>query len=217
MATISSINWISITSVSSFDWIAKASISNIDWINIPSALTYATRNPSDKNANITLSSGNLVATASNTAWKSVRATIWKSSGKWYWEVVTTKSGTWNAMIWVARSSSSLSTYAGSTATDWSYYSYNGKLDAKNAFNNNVNITYGTAFATGNVIGIALNMDAGELTFYKNNVTQGTFTGLSGTMYPMVSPYDNTLYFTANFGATTMVYTAPTWFNQGLYS
>lgn len=55
------------------------------------AVTYATRNPSDKNANIALSSGNLIATASNTAWKSVRATLGKSSGKWYREVKTKKT------------------------------------------------------------------------------------------------------------------------------
>lgn len=187
------------------------------WYWTVATTTYATRNPSDKNANISLSSGNLIATATNTSWKSVRATIGKSSGKWYWEVVTTKSWTRNAMIWVSRSTSSLSTHAGSTSTDWAYYSYNWKLDAKNWYNNNTNITYWNAFNTWDVIGVALNMDAGEITFYKNNVSQWTFTGLSWTMYPIVSPYDNTMYFTANFGATTMVYTAPSWFNQGLYS
>lgn len=181
------------------------------------APTYATRNPSDKNANITLSWGNLIATASNTSWKSVRATIGKSSGKWYWEVVVTKSGSWNAMVWLARSTSSLATYGGSVATDRVYYSYNGKADAKNAYNNNTNITYWNAFVTWDVIGVAMNMDAWELTFYKNNTSQGTFTGLSGTMYPIASPYDNTLYFTANFGATALTYTPPSGFNAGLYS
>lgn len=120
------------------------------------------------------------------------------------------------MIWVGRSGSSLSTYVGAASTDWSYYSYNWKVDNKNAYNNNVNVVYGSAFALNDVIGIALNMDAGEVTFYKNNTSQGTITGISGTMYPMVSPYDNTMYFETNFGATALVYTPPSGFNAGLY-
>lgn len=189
------------------------------WIGkyVAASVTYATRNSADKSANIALSSWDLVATATNTAWKSVRATIGKSSGKWYWEVVVTKAGTWNAMVWLARSTSSLATYGGSVATDWVYYSYNGKADAKNAYNNNINITYWAAFVTWDVIGVAMDMDAWELTFYKNNTSQGTFTGLSGTMYPIASPYDNTLYFTANFGATALTYSPPWGFNAWLYT
>lgn len=181
------------------------------------SLTYATRNPSDKNANITLSSGNLIATASNTAWKSARANMGKSSGKWYWEVVTKKtSWWWNAMIWVWPSTASLSTYCGSDAASNSYYSYNSKADGANRYNNNTNLTYGNPFALNDVIGVALDMDAGEITFYKNNVSQGTITWLSGTMYPMVSPYDTNLYFETNFGATALVYAPPSGFNAGLY-
>lgn len=50
------------------------------------SVTYATWNPSDKSANVTLSNGNLTATiTANTAFYGARATIGKSSGKWYWE------------------------------------------------------------------------------------------------------------------------------------
>lgn len=181
------------------------------------AVTYATRNPSDKNANIALSSGNLIATASNTAWKSVRATLGKSSGKWYREVKTKKtSWGWNAMIWVGDSGASLSTYCWSNAASNAYYSYNWKADGANRYNNNMNLTYWNPFALNDVIGVALNMDAGEVTFYKNNVTQNAITWVSGTMYPMVSPYDNTMFFETNFGATSLVYTPPSGFNAGLY-
>lgn len=182
------------------------------------SVTYATRNPSDKSANISLSSWNLTATATNTAWKSARATIGKSSGKRYWEVKTKKtSWWWNAMIWVWPSTASLATYCGSDAASNSYYSYNGKADGANRYNNNMNLTYWNPFALNDVIGVALNMDAGEITFYKNNVTQGTITGISWTMYPMCSPYDNTMYFETNFGATSLTYTPPSGFNAGLYS
>src|SRR3989344_5257710 len=49
--------------------------------------TFATWNPSDKSASITFSGSDLTATGptSGSTFFSVRATIGKSSGKWYWE------------------------------------------------------------------------------------------------------------------------------------
>lgn len=46
-----------------------------------------TWNPSDKAAGITLSSGNLVATGSGSAWNNVRATTSKTSSKRYFEYI----------------------------------------------------------------------------------------------------------------------------------
>lgn len=218
MVDISKIAWKTLATIWKIDGLSKSAIESMNWILIPTAVTYATRNPSDKNANITLSGGNLIATASNTAWKSARANMGKSSGKWYWEVVTKKSSGWrNAMIWVGPSTETLSSYVGTAATANSYYSYNWKADAKNRYNNNTNLTYGAAFVLNDVIGVALDMDNWELTFYKNNVSQWTITGISWTMYPMVSPYDNGLYFETNFGATALTYTPPSWFNAGLFT
>ena len=178
---------------------------------------YATRNPSDKSANITLSWWDLVATASNTAWKSARATIGKSSGKHYWEVVVSWPWSWNCMVWVGSWSDALNNFVWFNATWNSYYSYTGKADWANRYNNNTNLTYWAAFTLWDVIWVALNMDAGEVTFYKNNTSQWVITWLSWTQYPMCSPYDNTLVCTANFGATAMTYTAPWGYNQWLYT
>ena len=181
------------------------------------ANTYATWNPSDKDANITLSWWNLVATSTAWWWKSARATIGKSSGKWYWEVVVSWPWSWNAMIWVGSGSDALNNFVWFNSTWWSYYSYGGKVDPLNWYNNNSNFTYWAAYTLWDVIGVALNMDAWELTFYKNNVSQWVISWLSGTMYPMCSPNDNTLACTANFWATTLTYTPPTWFNAWLYN
>jgi len=181
-------------------------------------VTYATWNPSDKNANITLSGGNLIVTATNNSWKSARANMWKSSWKWYREIIPRKSsGGWNAMIWVWDSWASLSIYVGNNAASNSYYSYNWKADGANRFNNNLNLTYGNAYTLNDVIGIALDMDWWTVEFFKNNVTQWVITGVSGTMYPMVSPYDQNLYFETNFGATPLTYSPPSWFNAGLFT
>ena len=75
--------------------------------------------------------------------------------------------------------------------------------------------YGAAYDT-EVIGVALDMDAGTLTFYKNGVSQGqAFTGISGTIYAMASlVVSGTLV--ANFGASALAYTPPAGYNSGLY-
>lgn len=218
MPTISTLNSIAIANLSSYSTRAKASISTINTITMPAAVTYATRNPSDKSANISLSWWNLVATATNTAWKSVRATIGKSSWKRYWEVVVQiPSGTWNAMVGIWRATVPLSSYLGNDLYWRAYYSYISKADAKNAYNNNVNLTYWSAFVKWDVIWVALDMDNWTLEFYRNNTSQWVLaTWLSWTYYPMVSPNENTSYHIANFGATPLTYTPPSGFNAGLY-
>ncbi len=55
---------------------------------IVSGLSFATLNPSDKGSAVTLSNSNLTATFSGGN-GAVRATIGKSSGKWYWEIAVT--------------------------------------------------------------------------------------------------------------------------------
>lgn len=185
-----------------------------------SSATYATWNPSDKNANIALSSGNLVATASNTSWKSVRATIGKSSWKRYREVTLTWWALWTAMVWVGRSTSSLNTYCGADQFSRSFYSYQNKNDPANWYRNNTNISYwwmNWDFNLWDVIWVALNMDWWSLTFYVNGVSRWTFPySPSWTVYPMISLYYTWMTCTANFGATAFTHSPPSWFTW-LYS
>jgi hypothetical protein len=65
------------------------------------------------------------------------------------------------------------------------------------------------------------MDAGNVTMYKNGISQGImYSGLTGNMYPIVGGYISTGYpstFSANFGATTFKYIPPTGYNYGIYT
>ena len=79
------------------------------------ALTW---NPDDKNANITLSNGDLTATAVGTSHKSIRATESKSSGKWYWEYTITVGGT--QYHGIGLSTAALNSYCGSSSYSWGY-------------------------------------------------------------------------------------------------
>jgi hypothetical protein len=58
-----------------------------------------------------------------------------------------------------------------------------------------------------VIGTALDLDTGTITFYKNGVSQGVaYTGISGTFTPMVLL--NTSSNSINFGQRPFAYTPP---------
>jgi hypothetical protein len=57
----------------------------------------------------------------------------------------------------------------------------------------------------------MDMDAGQITFYKNNVSQGVaFTGITGSLFGMCSVINSggTNSITANFGATAFTYSPP---------
>jgi len=177
-----------------------------------------TWNSSDKSANITLSNGNLTTTATSTAWKSARATEYKSSGKWYWEVTINVAASDYCIVGIGTSIASISSYCGSDSYGYGYNGYNGY-----SYHNRSTAVYGNTFTLNDVIGVALDMDNGKLWFSKNGTWQNSgvpasgtgeaFSGISGNFYPMISPYSSTSAETANFGATAFSYSIPTGFKK----
>lgn len=174
-----------------------------------------TWNPSDKNANISLSNGDLTYTAANTSWKSLRATEYKSSGKWYWEVTIDAQADVYHQFGVGTSNVSLNSYIGAHAEGYSYDVSGYK------WHNGSNTGYGATLTVGDVIGTALDLDNGKIWWSKNGVWQASgdpaagtneaYSGLSGSFYPMGSPYTNTNAATADFGDSGFVYSAPAGF------
>ena len=116
----------------------------------------------------TFSQGNckVVQTASNGI---AYSTIGASSGKWYAEIKIDDVGT-------ATSCGILEPSAydnGNPDTQALYYQSNGNKNNKGSAS-----SYGASYTTGDIIGIALDVDNGTLAFYKNGASQGTaFTGL----------------------------------------
>jgi len=78
-----------------------------------------------------------------------------------------------------------------------------------AYNTGTN-SYGSSYTTGDVIGVALDLDANSVTFYKNNTSQGAVSFSSGTYAPAVGDGSNGSQYTfnANFGQQPFVYTPP---------
>lgn len=168
------------------------------------ALVATTWNPADKGSACTLSNGNLTGTAPSVN-GTVRSIFGASSGKWYWEIKTTSS-TYSPGIGVGTSAAALTTYAGSTSGGWAWYSSEGKK-----YTAGVATSYGTAGSiAGATIGVALDMDAGTVTIYKNGVSLGVmYSGLTGTVYALCGGNASTPSdFTANFGASAFDYSPP---------
>jgi hypothetical protein len=166
---------------------------------------YCTINPLDFSGAGTISNGNLQYVQSTLNARGGRSTIAVSSGKWYWEVLN--QGGFNCLGVIRDIGAINATYIGGNADGWGYF-----VDG-NKYNNGSASAYGASYTTNDIIGIALNMDAGTLVFYKNGVSQGTaFTGLSGTLSPAFSSSNTSaVSFTANFGQRPFAYAAPSGF------
>jgi hypothetical protein len=167
---------------------------------------FATLNPLDKNASNTLSQANLVMDASANAWSAVRSTFFVNSGKWYWEATLNGSGADKGIIGVSNSSQTLNSLP--DANGWGYNGTNGYK-----YTNSGSSAYGATYTSGDVIGIALDMDAGTLVFYKNGVSQGTaFSSLTGYLSPTFWQYAGHTW-SANFGQRPFKYTPPTGYKK----
>ena len=183
-----------------------------DWMSDTPTTNWCTLNPIDKGSAATLSDGNLIYPKGSTTWNNsgVRGTFAVSSGKWYWEV-TKNSTTFYSMYGVATSAANFSEPYTAPNESWTYIS-----DSGNKFGDGsggAGTSYGATFTNGDVIGVALDMDAGTLVFYKNGTSQGTaFSTLSGeTVFPWVHLNVNGDSATCNFGQRDFAYTPPTGF------
>lgn len=162
-----------------------------------------TLNPSDKAADIVLSSGNLhAAKTGGNDWDCVRATGGKSSGKWYWEVVMTQAMTNTREIAaITKGTVSLIVQPGSSVDGYGYNGINGFL-----YNNNSGSAYGATYDVGDIIGIEFDASAGTLKFFKNNTSQGLISGIAaGTWFPTIALWDNSGQATAMFTSASQTY------------
>jgi hypothetical protein len=133
-----------------------------------------------------------------------------TSGKWYFEATYIVGSGGNSFIgWVN------GTLSDTTANDLGFYAneYSIITGNGNKYNNNTFTAYGSAIANGDIIGCALDLDTGTMTFYKNNTSFGTaFSSLplGDFWFPGFDAYNNN-GFDLNFGQRPFSYTPPTGF------
>ena len=184
------------------------SMTDVPTLTSATAANYCVINPLDTGG-ATLSNGNLTQTTPSTGYGAMRSTLAVSSGKWYWEV-TPSSLTGGSQVGIAGVTD---TYSSSTQLYQLASSYTYWANALKG-NNNSATSYGATYAANDVIGVALDLDGGTITFYKNNTSQGTaFTGLSGTFTPAICDNSNSSAsaFNVNYGQQPFVYTPPSGF------
>ena len=144
----------------------------------------------------TLSNGNLDATAPS-EWKGSAGTISMSSGKFYWEIDNVIGN--ELIVGIVRHTKENITWN----TTYGYGSELGTFYPASGGS-----SYGAAWSTGDVIGIAFDADNGSLTFYKNGVSQGVAaTGLTNGPYmPSVVINGSSRSCSVNFGQRDFLYT-----------
>jgi len=166
---------------------------------------FATMNALAKGVDVVLSQGNLKTvnnrtTSSGNVSADVVSTFAVSSGKWYAEFKLTTTDNY-AAVGVVTSDfyphTSARGYGNSDAV--AYRDLDGKkyVDATES-------SYGADFAAGDIIGIALNLDDNQTTFYKNGASQGVISKtFSGSYYFFTSRIiaGSSTTWETNFGGT----------------
>ncbi|WP_432664898.1 SPRY domain-containing protein [Wukongibacter baidiensis] len=177
-------------------------------MQVYAATEEVTWDSNDKGKDVILSENDLTAIVPYNL-NGVKATVPRSSGKWYWEMEI--GYMINMLIGIANNDASMQSAQYDTDNIRAYYSYDGNIFPGRT-------KYGERYTSNTVIGVALDLDNGTIEFFKNGVSQGVaFTDISsmGEVYPYVSSgsgsyNENTV--TANFGASPFKYDIPEGFS-----
>ena len=165
---------------------------------------FCTLNPLKTFGTYALSNGNL--TVSGSARFDSVGTFAVSSGKWFWEITNTDVGiAYNGILNINQ----FRTAPGAIGSGgvYTHYVYDGTKyrDA----NPSGASAYGASYTDGDIVGVALNLDDNEITFYKNGTSQGAIT-IPNDLYTAYLYSDSGSYnYSINFGQRAFSYTAPT--------
>jgi len=140
---------------------------------------FCTLNPLDSGT-VTFAEGNCEITCANDQNDGARGSIGVQNGKWYFEfkLVSHAGGNPPQALGVAQANASVTTWVSPN----NYVAYEIDSGKKRVDGSQTN--YGATATDDDIIGVALNMDDNEVTFYKNGSSQGTITSAtsSGEFY-----------------------------------
>lgn len=131
-------------------------------------------------SSLTFSEGNLELdwSANVAANNHSKSTFGISSGKWYWEVRQDTGGLGSLSHGVVdvKAKSGVTPVSGD---GWFYYGYSSASKTHTSSE-----AYGATYTGGDIIGILLDMDTGDIEFFKNGVSQGiAYSNVAGTVTP----------------------------------
>jgi hypothetical protein len=170
---------------------------------------YCTLNPVDKlnwlsqNAAMTFTNGNLTF-SSGSAGNMTQGTIAVNSGKWYYELTFASANTFVGI----RATRAIPT----GDLTYRYYNNTGAIDTC-AFNSASPslVTTVASSTSGDVMGVAFDLDNNTISWYKNNTLLYTLTGVVADTYAPATGGASTATASINFGQRPFVYTPPTGF------
>ena len=190
-------NNISVTSGVTYD-----SMKDVPTLTDTDTANYCVLNPLDATTPAEVTNGNL----SFGGGTNVRGTMGGfGSGKYYYEY--TKTNASSSPNFGRCGAVSNTAVLGSMTAAGTVYRSDGLL-----YENDVNVATYASFTTNDVIGVAINCDSSELSFYKNNTLQGTRSFPTGLTASNVTPAlrNNTGQTShVNFGQRPFAYTPPT--------
>jgi hypothetical protein len=171
---------------------------------------YCVLNSLNQNSAITLSAGNLSFTASNNRFTT--GTFAVTSGKWYLEFYPVAGGASGVGVGAILAT----TYVFGTAGFANGAGYTGVGYTSNGskYVSGTSSAYGATYGSGNVIGVALDLDSGTktITFYKDNTSQGSINlPTSSESWIVATDYSEAGTHSINFGQRPFAYTPPTGF------
>jgi hypothetical protein len=155
-------------------------LTSLDQSTDTCSTNFATLNPLISKGNESqtqvLSQGNLTVAANQASWCHSRGTFGASSGKWYWEAkITGTMGNLNIGV----SNAATNVFGGTVQS----LSGNTSIYPNGQYNINGSITgsQSPTFSSGDICGVALNMDDNTVSFYKNGtiLSWGTNLAISG--------------------------------------
>ena len=172
---------------------------------------YATFSPIDSHSSNTFANGNLEATNAGVA-VFANLTMGFTSGKWYCEIEVNGGGNGSCMVGICDlNKPHANRKYGQTGGLYMYQStgglYGGGLGGSFS-----DTSYGSAYSDGDIIGIGLDMDNGNVRLYVNgtDLGQANTTSLIGArVSPAVNNDTNTASFKLNAGQRPFAYTPPT--------
>ena len=195
-----------------------AGVGNDSMIDVPTPYAdggngrgnYCTGNPlyiPSTQSRMSLTNGNLEwGQAATNVNCSMAGTFTMRSGKWYWEVTVDRASNYSSI--------GMQTDVNTAWRGGGTVLY--RSDGQKSIGGTAS-AYGASYTTNDVLGFAYDADAGTLTCYKNNTSQGTIysSGTGNTWVPAIHD-DNagagvTYYHKCNFGQRAFAYTPPTGF------
>ena len=178
-------------------------LTSIDQTTDTCTNNFATLNPLVPTG-LTYSNGNCTGTGTVGGTHTGSSTIGVSTGKWFAEFKVDSGGTNNTMIGISDSNQANNTsYLGSQSQQWGYYGNGGKVW------NNGSDTIATlnSFTTGDIIGVALDLDNYLIYWYKNGTVQNSGTGISITAPTSTESGSYVFAIGDGSGSTTAIFDA----------